>query len=138
MKWSILVLVGTGLVAAVAAAFLVAGMKTPHAAGAAVVERGEEVDVLFAARALPALSVIDSRSVVLRKVPQSKTPPNAMSDPVAVVGKVLRLPVIEGQAMTPAVLASRDSGINLAAAVREGMRAVSLSMTDADSLEGLL
>lgn len=138
MKWSILVLVGSGLVAALAATFLVAGLNNSHGAGTATAETVNDVDVLFAAKALPALSVIDSKSVVIRKVPQSKAPPNAMSDPVAVVGKVLRAPMIEGQAVTPAVLASKDSGINLAAAVREGMRAVSLSLADADALENLL
>jgi pilus assembly protein CpaB len=138
MKWSILVLVGAGLVAALAATFLVAGLSSSRGAGAAMAETVNEIDVLFAAKALPALSVIDSKSVVIRKVAQAKVPPNAMSDPVAVVGKVLRSPMIEGQAVTPAVLASRDSGINLAAAVREGMRAVSLSLADADALENLL
>lgn len=135
MKWSVLALAGIGLVAAAAAAFLVAGLRANKAGAHPITP---EVEVLFAAKALPALSVIDSASVVIRKMPKTEVPPNAISDPVAVVGKVLRMPMIEGEAVTPAVLASRESGINLAAAVREGMRAVSVSLSQSEALEGLL
>lgn len=136
MRWSIVALGLVGLIAAGAAAFLVAGLRTSRAAvpGIAAPQAG----VLFATKSMPALSVVEAGSVVLRTVPLSEAPPNAMSDPVTVVGKVLRHPVVAGQAITPAVLAAKDSAINLAAAVREGMRAVSVSLADYEALQGLL
>ncbi len=136
MKWSIVALVAVGLVAAGAAAALVAALRAAPAAQAA--QSSAIIDVLVAARPLAAMSLIDSQSVVLRKMPASAALPEAMTDPVAVVGKVIRLPMIEGQLFTPAVLAAKDSGISLAATVRSGMRAVSLSLSDYEAMEGLL
>lgn len=136
MKWSIVGLIAVGLVAAASAAMLVAALRsTPSAQGA---QAAAPVDVLVAARPLAAMSLVDSQSVVLRKMLPSAVPLEAMSDPVAVVGKVVRLPMIEGQVFTPASLAAKDSGISLAATVREGMRAVSLSLSDYEAMEGLL
>lgn len=136
MKLSIALLGLVGLLAAGAAAFLVSGLRPAKAAPA--VAAAPEADVLFAVRSMPALSVVEAGSVVLRKVPREKAPADAVSDPVAVVGKVLRQPVVEGQAFTPTVLAAKDSGINLASAVRAGMRAVSVSLSDYEALEGIL
>jgi pilus assembly protein CpaB len=136
MNWKVVALALMGVVAAVSAAFLAAGMRPGKAAEARAA--GPMMDVLVAAEPLAALTMVDSESAVIKRMPVAEAPPNALSDPAAVVGRVLRLPMIAGQAFTPCVMSAKDSGMNMATSVREGMRAVCLSLADHEAIHGLL
>jgi pilus assembly protein CpaB len=133
MKWSIVGLVVVGVVAALLAAVLMGLLRTGARGGGS-----REVDIMVATQDLPAMSVVDSNSVAVKRVRRSQAPEGFVSDPVQVVGKVLALSVKQDQAFTQTCFAGKGSGVNLAAAVSKGMRAVSLSLTDYAAMEGLL
>jgi len=143
MKWSIVGLFAMGIVAAVAAAVLVASLQTSvHAesnAGPALADGEFEVrPILVAARDLAPMSIVTAESVRVRQVDRRSAPQGSFSDPVQVVGKVLRAQLTEGQAFTDAYLAREGSAIHLVSAMRPGMRAVSISLHDDMGLENLL
>src|SRR5688500_14492406 len=96
MKVAIVVLVVLGLVAALAAAVLVSGLALPARQAAKPAEL--EAEVLVAAKALPLMSVVDASAVTTKKVKRAAVPAGALSDPVQVVGKVLTVPMVHGEA----------------------------------------
>ncbi len=133
MKWSIVGLVVVGVVAALLAAMLMGLLRAGARGGGS-----KEVDIMVATQDLPAMSVVESNSVAVKKVRRSQAPEGFMTDPVQVVGKVLMLAVRQDQAFTESCFAGKGSGVNLASAVSKGKRAVSLSLTDYAAMEGLL
>jgi Flp pilus assembly protein CpaB len=75
------------------------------------------------------MAIVDGASVTTSKVPADKAPEGYYSSPVSVVGKLLCMPIVEGQAFTKACLATEGSGAHLASALADGMRAVTLSLS---------
>ena len=142
MKWSIVGLLSFGVLAAVAAVVLVislqnkSGTDTARAATPEV-ELGS-ADVLVAARDIPARAVVAAEDVVVRSIREDLVPLGAYSDPVQVVGRVAILPLQEGQAFTSSSFAAEGSGLHVATALEDGMRAVNVSLNDSMSIEGLL
>ena len=144
MKWSVAVLVVVGILAAISAAILVAYWSGGHPVAATPqpqpkpVVAEEQVDVLYATKALPSLTIVDQQSVLRKKVPKGQAPMVFMSDAALVVGRALRVGMGDGQVFTPECLADKDSGIHVAAAVPPGMRAASVSLSNYEALHGLL
>jgi pilus assembly protein CpaB len=139
MRWSIVGLVLLGVIAAVCAAVLVMAVRASgRGAPAAKVQGPGEVEVVVAAKAMPALSVVDTKSVLVEKVAASEAPPGFIANPVQVIGKVLAAPMVEGQAFTPNCFATGGRGPQLAAALPKGMRAVCVSLAEHTGLEALL
>lgn len=134
MKWSLVGLVLAGVVAAISSAVLVAFWR----AGARQAQPAPTVQVVLAAKDMPAVSVVDTDCVVVVTVPQDRVPTNYFSDPVQVVGKVLCTPMVKGQIFTRACFAAPGSGAQLASSLPKGMRAVSISLPEDAGLEGLL
>lgn len=138
-KWFIVGLVLLGLVAALSAAILVGVLQFGRRAGAS---RGPAppapVEIVLAKKALPAMAVVDGRSVVTKTVPKQEAPADYVASPGLVVGKVLAVPMTEGQVFTKGCFVTKGSGPQLAAALPNGMRAVSLSLPGWSGLEGLL
>ncbi|KPK86351.1 MAG: hypothetical protein AMJ81_01530 [Phycisphaerae bacterium SM23_33] len=96
------------------------------------------VQVVMAATDLPAMAVVDTRSVLTKSVPKTQAPKGYIPDPVQVVGKVLARPVVEGQPFTADCFATKGTGTLLAAALPKGMRAVTIPLAEHASLMGLL
>jgi pilus assembly protein CpaB len=139
MKVAVICLVVFGLIAAVCAAVLIATLARPAGPIALTPAKTEQdVDVLIAARELQPMSVIDSTAVTTKKVPKSQVPPNALLNPVQVVGKVLTDRMLAEQLFTKAVFAREGAGVYLATAVPPGKRAMSISLTDWSGMAGLL
>ena len=134
MKWSLVGLVLAGVLVAIFSAVLIAFWR----AGAREVQPAPTVQVVLAAKDMPAVSVVDADSIVLTTVPEDRVPENYLSDPVQVVGKVLCTRMVKGQIFTRACFAAPGSGVQLASSLPQGMRAVSISLPDAAALEGLL
>jgi Flp pilus assembly protein CpaB len=65
-------------------------------------------------------------------------PPNALLNPVQVVGKVLTDRMVLDQPFTKACFAREGTGVYLAAAVPPGKRAMSVQLTDWSGMAGLL
>lgn len=128
-----------GVVAAVCMALLVASLRAEaKTTGGAPEEPPSEVEILVAAQALPAMSIVDAHAVTKKTVPKEQAPSAYFSDSIEVAGQVLAVPVVEGQVLTRASFVTEGSGKQLAAALRKGMRAVSVSLSNYSGLDGIL
>jgi pilus assembly protein CpaB len=138
MKWSVLGLLVLGIVAAVCAAVLAASLQARRSGiRAADTALPSETRLVVAARDLDSLAVVDAGSVETRTIASEVAPADGLSDPVQVVGKVLREPLKKGQPFTAASFAS-GPGVRLAAALRDGQRAVTVSLSDSMGAEPIL
>lgn len=144
MKWSIAGLFSLGFIAAISAVVLVLSLQNGAEASSTPSEllrlepADPDVAVLIASRDLDAHAVIDASSIEVRTLKRSNAPQGAFADPVQVVGKVLVHPMKKGQAFDSLCFASEGSGLRLASALAPGTRAVSVSLSDAMRLQGLL
>jgi len=135
MKWPIVALLLLGVLAAVCAAILIGTLRS----GASPEKNlSEETDVMLATRSLPAMSVVISQYVKKNTVPRDKLPAGYLTSPAQVIGRVLAVPVVEGQVLTQSCLVTEGTAAQLAAALPYGMRAVSLVISNNSFAEGLL
>ena len=123
-----------GLLAALSAAVLVHSLRAERAR----VRHRQMARIICAAKALPAMTIIDASCVVAKTVRKDEAPPDTFSDSSHVIGKVLVVPMVQGEAFTKHHLASEDSGRQLASALADGMRAVTIHLADDHSLGGIL
>ena len=137
---SIAILVFLGLVTAVSAAVLVAFISARPLASIpeAVQTASGEVSVLVAADALPAMRVIDADMLETVTMPRNEAPSGHFSEPTAIIGKMLSVPAVKGQALTRDMLPPGGAGYQLAGLLESGKRAISISIADYAALEGLL
>jgi len=135
MKWPIIALLLLGVVAAVCAAILVGTLR-----GGASPEKNpsEETNVILATRSLPAMSVVISQHIKKDMVSRDKLPAGFLTSPVQAIGRVLAVPVVEGQVLTASCFVTEGTAAQLAAALPYGMRAVSLVISSNSLAEGLL
>src|SRR5262245_33067744 len=102
MKWSVVVLLVLGLVAAVSAALLVISMQGGGEATGQrpILESSEnrETTYVVAARDLPARTVVETNAVEVRTASARDVPAGAYSQAAMVIGQVLRRPLKQGQA----------------------------------------
>jgi pilus assembly protein CpaB len=134
MKWSIVGLLFFGLVAALSATVLVASLRV----GSRPANDDNQVEILVAAKALPRSKILDPDSIVTQTVSRKEAVEGFLTNAVQVVGKVLALPMVEGQPFTKACFASEGSGYRVASVLPDGMRAVTLSLFEYAGLYGLL
>jgi pilus assembly protein CpaB len=134
MKWSIAGLLLFGLVAATSAAVLVASLQ----AGSRPQPSSGTVEFLVAASDLPRSKIVSPGSLATRKTPRAEMPEGALTNAVQVVGKVLAVPMVEGQPFTRTCFASEGSGFRVASVLPDGMRAMTLALVDYAGLHGLL
>jgi pilus assembly protein CpaB len=97
-----------------------------------------EANAVIAATSLPAMSLITSQNITIKKVSRKGLFANSFSEPAQVVGKVLAVPVIEGQVISKSFLISEGTGAQLAAVLQPGMRAVSVPVSASSIMGGLL
>src|SRR3954470_22386004 len=139
MRWQFLGLLLIGVVAAVCAAILVASLKT-----APIVQQTlqapqpaapPEVEIVVATRSLGRMTTITEDMLKTAQVPAEAAPEGAYPSRVAVVGKILVAPVVTGQPFTKTCFAASGPGVYLAATLPEGMRAMSVSLSDYSSMD---
>ncbi|MBN2270323.1 MAG: Flp pilus assembly protein CpaB [Sedimentisphaerales bacterium] len=133
MKWSIAVLITLGLLASLSAAILVKVLRL-NKSGALPAE----TEVVLASQDMPAMSVLESSNLTVKKVPRDKLSAGYLSDTVQAVGKILAVPVVEGQMLTESCFVTEGSSAQIAASLPSGMRAVAVSLTSASISGGLL
>lgn len=136
MKWSVVGLVIAGLVASLCAALLVASLRANSSSEETT--GSADVTVIMAAQDLPAMSVIKSGQVVQKTLPRAQAPEGALSDPVQVVGNILTSPIVKDQAFTKSNFAAEGTGMHLASALPDGMRAVGIELSNYGGLKGIL
>ncbi|MEX2219251.1 MAG: Flp pilus assembly protein CpaB [Phycisphaerales bacterium] len=143
MRWQFFGLVIVGLIAAVAAALLVASLKsgTPIlrvSQSPAQPVGPQEVEVAVATRGLDRMTTVSEDMVKIVKMPASSAPAGHYSSAVPVAGQILVAPMAAGQPFTRRVFAASGPGVHLAATLPMGMRAMSVSLSDYSGLDGLL
>ena len=126
MKWGIVVLLIFGVVAAACVALLV---STMGANSSATAKDSQGIEVVVAKRSLPAMTVVTVDDFVKQKVSKNEMPQGQqVASPTRVAGRVLSMPVVEGQVLTESCFISEGTGAQVVAAIPEGMRAVTLNL----------
>jgi len=126
MKWGIVILVILGIVAAACAALLVGVMGTGSSAAA---KGPQGFEVVVAKRSLPAMTAVTLDDFVKQMVSKNELPQGqATASPTRVVGRVLSVPVVEGQVLTESCFIADGTGAQLAAALPDGMRAFTVNL----------
>jgi len=139
MKWSVVGLLLLGVTAAVCAAVLVGSLRSSMRSSDATKEQAlGNVEVIVAAKALPALTLVAADSILSKTVPKDKLSAGSYSRPEGVLGKVLSRPMVEGQTFTAKCFATDGTGKQLAAMLPKGMRAVAVPLARHSGLQGLL
>jgi pilus assembly protein CpaB len=138
MKLAVIGLCLLGAVAAACAALLVNSLRLQAANARLATSVVHDVSVLYASRAMPAMTVVDSSYVVPKTITTDKAPKSYLSNPTEVVGKVLSRPIAEGEHFTPDAFAESGNGQQVAAVIPAGKRAVGIAVSNYAGLEGLL
>ncbi len=137
MKWSVIVLIVLGLLAAIATSILVATFRAAPS-GSSAKGSSSNVEVILANTSLPAMTVITSKHIAVNTVSEEALPDGYFSNPVQVIGRVLATSVVEGQVFTKSCLVTDGSAAQLAAAIPHGMRAVSVMLSNQAITGGML
>jgi Flp pilus assembly protein CpaB len=128
MKWGIVILLILGAVAAACAALLVGAMGAGSSASAA--KNAPGIEVVVAAKSLPAMTVVTLEHFTKQAVARNELPQGQqLVSPIRVVGRILAVPVVEGQVLTESCFVPEGSGAQLAAALPEGMRAFTVNLS---------
>jgi pilus assembly protein CpaB len=135
MKMTIVLLVVLGLAAAVCAVLLInaldiAGMRSSRSKA--------EVSVVTANKSLPAMTILTEEVLEIETVKLSEVPQGFFTNPTQVIGKVLSVPMVEGQTLTSDRIVRGGSNAELAATLPMGMRAVSVSLSGSQITGGML
>lgn len=134
MKWSIVGLMLLGVIAAACAAVLVASFRSQsRVVVMPQILSPSQAQIVIATRNMPAMTVVDGQSVRTSIVPVSEAPEGYLRSPTEVVGKLLAVPVVEGQVITNAAFAAEGSGARLASALGKGKRSFSLSLARSEA-----
>lgn len=138
MKLFSIALVILGILAALAAALLVASLQSKGGKAQAAAMVSPDVKIVVANRNLPAMQVIVGEYVEEKVVPRAEAPAEYFSNAVQVVGKILALPMVEGQPFEESYLVREGTGRTIAASLNPGMRAVSFPIELHSGLDGIL
>lgn len=136
MKWSVIALGVLGLFAALGAAVLLATLNVDQSAA----EQAEDPEVFYlvASSDLPPMRIIEASDIRSMATTQSQLPEDVYQSAVSVIGKVLTVPMVQDQGFSVQNFATDGSGVHLASALTEGMRAMSVSLSSHAGLDGLL
>ncbi len=137
LRWSIAGITFLGIVAAFCAAALVASFR---AKPQPVVQAPPpaKVNVVVAAKPLSAMTVVSKDDVALITADRDDAPNEAFSNTVQVIGKVLSAPLVAGQPLTQSSIVDQDPGVQMAANLPPGMRAVSVEVDEHSGVRGHL
>ena len=128
MKWGIAILLILGVVAAACAALL---MGTLSAGSSASDEKqSNSIEVAMAKVSLPAMTVITLDHINEEIVSRDELPQGQLVSPSRIIGRVLSMPVMEGQVLTESCFVTEGTGSLLAASLPHGMRAVTVSVSN--------
>ena len=136
MRIAVVILVLLGMAAAVCAVVLMRTL-TPAAARPGTISASES-EVFTVNQAVSAMTVIDGKMIQSKRVKKTELPQGALTTPVQFVGKVLTRPMVEGEPFTESCFATEGNGYYVAAALRNGQRAVSVHLRDHSAMAGLL
>jgi pilus assembly protein CpaB len=120
--------VGCGLVAMYGASQLIGGKDKPVVMS----------DVLVAARDLRAEEILKPEMYKLVKVPADKVDPGAITDPKALEGRWVEIPMLSGETIVEGKLAAKDAVPGLPGRIPAGMRAFSIEVSEESGVAGFV
>jgi pilus assembly protein CpaB len=142
MKWTVFGLMVLGLVAACCGVVLVNTLREDAALRAAVgsqaPEEIREVDIVVAAKPIAPLTQLAASQLRMTTVPADQAPKGYFADRALVVGRVVKIPLVEEEALTPEHLVAKGSYREFPPVLPEGMRAVSIALPSHSGLGGIL
>ncbi len=94
--------------------------------------------VVVAAVDLPLATALRRESLAAVDWPLASMPEGTAADPAQLVGRIVVAPILKGEAVLKAKLASRDAGSGLAAILPPGMRAAAVRVDDVVGVAGFL
>jgi pilus assembly protein CpaB len=119
-----------GLLAALFAAVLVGALASgPDGATALSIGNGQ-VSISMASRDLELGHVLQEEDIKVQAVPASVATSEGLLSKASVLGRVLIRPIITGQAISAASLASRGSGPEIESMLGGGLRATTVTLAD--------
>lgn len=121
----IIALIALGVVAAFSASLLV---RVSSGQGFGGSSPPSELEILVTTTSLPAMSVVNSSHITKDKVPSADLPAGYLTSPVQAIGRVLAMPLVEGQILTQSCFVTEGTAAQLAAALPEGMRAFTVTL----------
>ena len=137
MKATVIILVLLGLAAAISAMFLVGALRA-DSSDSAEANASREVEAIIVKESLPAMTVISSKYVTKKTILNEELPEGYIASSAQAVGRILSVPVVEGQVLTRSCLVTAGTGALLAAAIPPGKRAVSVTLSANDITGGML
>jgi Flp pilus assembly protein CpaB len=136
MRWGIVILLLLGVVAAACAAVLMGALGA--ASSGSEDAQSTDVEVAMAKISLPAMTVITQNHIIKEKISRNDVPQGQLVSSARVIGRVLTMPVIEGQILTESCFVADGAGSQLAAAIPHGMRAVTVSVSSRSMPDSIL
>jgi len=94
------------------------------------------VTVVVAAKDIGLGQIITDSDVEDGQLAADTAPSNSFRDPSIVIGRVAATPVMKGQAVLDSLLAPKGSGSGLQAVIPNGMRAVTINVTEVSGVAG--
>ena len=137
MKWSVVLLISLGLLAAVSTSVLVGALRAfPSNANASGLL--SKVEVVLVTNALPAMSVITPNDLIIKTLSERELPEEYFSDSAQAIGRILAVSVVPDQILTKTCFVKDGDRAKLAAAIPYGMRAISVMFPSHAVTGGLL
>lgn len=134
-KMPIFAVLGLGLVAAVCSAVLMAAMRS---GGAVTVAVPTTTQIVVVTADVPSMTRITQDHIELREVQIADKPAGAFTDPVQILGRLVKTALVAGQPIIDAGLLKDEGGAQLASSLPPGMRAVSVEINGSSAMRGLL
>jgi pilus assembly protein CpaB len=126
------------LVFAGVAALGTALMLTRYLDARTAAVRVPTTNVVVAKLDIPLATALRLESLAVVEWPTASLPDRAVSDPAKLVGRVATTPILKGEAILEAKLASSEAGAGLAALLPAGMRAVAVRVDDVVGVAGFV
>jgi pilus assembly protein CpaB len=134
-KMPIFAVLGLGLVAAVCSAVLMAAMRSGSPAAVAA---PTTTHIVVVTADLPSMTRITKDHIETREVQIADMPAGAFTDPVQLLGRLVRTALVAGQPIVETGLLKDEGGMQLASSLPSGMRAVSVEINGSSAMRGLL
>ena len=130
-QWATLLPALAAGLAAAGLAFLLVRGRLPAQAAAAP----PAIQVVVAARAIPARTLISAAMLRLGTVPLGDVPTGAAQSPAAFIGKVAVQPTSAGTALTQSAVSAPSAALGMAFALPPPLRAVTVATDPADGVD---
>ncbi len=140
-KTTVFVLIGAFIAAFLVAVVVSMAVSNKSPKTQAVVET-PVTEVLLAAKNLPIGTTLADNSVRWQPWPEEKIPENAVvkgkKEAEGIIGRKVRRAILKDEVITPAALIPEATGGYMAAALDDGMRAVSIDVKASSSVAGFV